>query len=301
MSERPKYSCTDPHGIAQSGQTKGQRLTLTELPVVRKRRAIAFTLIELLVVIAIIAMLVSILLPSLRQAKEQAKNVICLRNQRTVFGGMILYAEDWDGGMMRNHSYHDSTSDPPGAFIWGGGDHVTPWSNKLTIFPKEMLEDHPDFGYPTVDPYRYTRAERSYIESPEVYHCPSADRQEDILDWDRKAYGPGTITGLTMDTLPWWYEIQGAYGMNNRMYCWQWRNLWDIAQPAECYLFTDSFLYAFDHVDAGDLWFQFRHGTKRHLLNIMYHDGHTVPEADVVEARMLRYSVGPPWWGGTRD
>ena len=65
--------------------------TPIELPAVRKR---GFTLIELLVVIAIISLLVSILLPSLQQAKELARAVICQSNLRSLGVGIMMYVED---------------------------------------------------------------------------------------------------------------------------------------------------------------------------------------------------------------
>jgi prepilin-type N-terminal cleavage/methylation domain-containing protein/prepilin-type processing-associated H-X9-DG protein len=67
------------------------------LTAIRNRRTrIGFTLIELLVVVAIIALLISILLPSLNHAREQAKEVADRSNLRQILLGMMYYAEDHD-------------------------------------------------------------------------------------------------------------------------------------------------------------------------------------------------------------
>ena len=60
-----------------------------------------FTLVELLVVISIIALLLSILMPSLAKVREQAKTVVCLSNLHQ--WGMIfgLYTNDNNGYFNR--------------------------------------------------------------------------------------------------------------------------------------------------------------------------------------------------------
>jgi prepilin-type N-terminal cleavage/methylation domain-containing protein/prepilin-type processing-associated H-X9-DG protein len=66
---------------------------LEEIMHCRKR---AFTLIELLVVIAIIAILAAILFPVFAQAREKARAISCLSNEKNIGTGILMYAQDYD-------------------------------------------------------------------------------------------------------------------------------------------------------------------------------------------------------------
>ncbi|MCC6580203.1 MAG: DUF1559 domain-containing protein [Phycisphaeraceae bacterium] len=67
-------------------------------------RKTAFTLIELLVVISIIALLLAILLPSLRQAREVARTVSCLAQVRQLGFAVASYEADHKG-VVTTHQF----------------------------------------------------------------------------------------------------------------------------------------------------------------------------------------------------
>jgi prepilin-type N-terminal cleavage/methylation domain-containing protein/prepilin-type processing-associated H-X9-DG protein len=77
----------------------------------RNRRA--FTLIELLVVIAVIAVLMAILMPALKIAREQARAINCLANQRSLAQAYIMYADDNDGSVCGGMARTGETSGVP--------------------------------------------------------------------------------------------------------------------------------------------------------------------------------------------
>lgn len=63
-------------------------------------RKLGFTLIELLVVIAIIAILAAILFPVFAQAREKARTISCLSNQKNIGTAVLMYAQDYDEGII---------------------------------------------------------------------------------------------------------------------------------------------------------------------------------------------------------
>ncbi len=110
----------------------------------------AFTLIELLVVIAIIAILASLLMPSLRTAMDSAKNVSCIGNLRQAGVGYGMYLSDWG-----NH-------------LWIGVDIAAGGAPSSSRWPYKI-----DSSYMGT-PYGWQNAFLGGRNNPKsVYYCPA--------------------------------------------------------------------------------------------------------------------------------
>jgi prepilin-type N-terminal cleavage/methylation domain-containing protein len=93
------------------------------------RRRQAFTLIELLVVVAIIALLISILLPSLARARELSKRSVCAANLKGIGTACHIYGnenEEWFP--ISNYATPTGATNDASSVAWSGALGLTPAS-----------------------------------------------------------------------------------------------------------------------------------------------------------------------------
>ncbi len=120
------------------------------------KRVAGFTLVELLVVIGIIAILMSILLPSLGRARAAANSIKCANNLRSIGQGMQIYINTNGGWLPPSYGYRDSgISTVTGKWDADKGYGYTHWSSFLlgTVSPEAFkCAAMPDGGVPATNP-----------------------------------------------------------------------------------------------------------------------------------------------------
>lgn len=95
-------------------------IPVTKLILPFHRQKHRFTLIELLVVVAIIAILASMLLPTLNKAREKSMSIQCLSNTKQCALGINLYMSDFDSYFFSSQTYAWGLKLRDGNYItWG--------------------------------------------------------------------------------------------------------------------------------------------------------------------------------------
>jgi prepilin-type N-terminal cleavage/methylation domain-containing protein len=207
-------------------------------------KSTGFTLIELLVVIGIIAILISLLLPSLSRARSVAQLVVCKSNLRQIYAATVMYAND-NHGLLPS----DTTYGLLGNNGFAGNGYVR-------RAPGVLDPANPNFGGETLGLPAVYAAGRYIPANSKVWVCPSA--REDWQAWGN-TYAYSIPAASSIGARLSYQARLAAVGNGFGASCFMGIILTDNYQvlPAENNQFSAASAYAwpYDGSSGGYLWY----------------------------------------------